>query len=139
MECAKSFKFQHDTGKNLLKIHVFPDVVLPKETGDGDGTYADDDEGQAAPQASMTPEWLCAAATAETFQRMIAAKMPGWLHRKRCAQTLREFKEKLSVIEGKMVSMEALEPEEQSSKCIHTCAHTYICLHFIHSVGMNAE
>jgi hypothetical protein len=116
MECAGSFKFQHDTGKNLLKIHVFPLVVAPKVDDDGEGD--DDNEGDAsAPMANMTPEWLCAAATAETFGRMIDAKMPGWLHRKRCAQTLREFKDKLSVIENKMVSMQTLEPEEQNSEC----------------------
>ena len=30
LECQGSYKFQHDTDKNLMFMHVFPNVTLPE-------------------------------------------------------------------------------------------------------------
>ena len=53
VECAGTFKLQHDTGKNLKTVVVFPKIVGGSKNGSGDGTNnANRDESKP----SLVPE-----------------------------------------------------------------------------------
>ncbi|GBG33404.1 Hypothetical Protein FCC1311_096272 [Hondaea fermentalgiana] len=112
MQCAGSFKFQHDTGKNMKYVHVFPRVDDSVEDED-DG---DDSNGAGGGQRGGSPlsaEWLCIASQMKTFQQMVNAKMPAWIEKRRCSQMLKEQIDLLHSAQTKLASREELTEREQ--------------------------
>eukprot|EP00516_Mucochytrium_quahogii_P007155 CAMPEP_0203754006 /NCGR_PEP_ID=MMETSP0098-20131031/7677_1 /ASSEMBLY_ACC=CAM_ASM_000208 /TAXON_ID=96639 /ORGANISM=" , Strain NY0313808BC1" /LENGTH=412 /DNA_ID=CAMNT_0050644847 /DNA_START=26 /DNA_END=1260 /DNA_ORIENTATION=+ len=105
MECAGSFKFQHDTGKNMKWVHVFPKI----KPQDVDDEVVEGEEGHGP----LSAEWLCVASELETFKNMVDAKMPAWIEKRRCSKMLQEQVSKLESIELKLSTMVALTPDEQ--------------------------
>ena len=80
VECAGSFKLQHDTGKNLKTVVVFP-KILELEAG-VEGLTIDDG---AAPQSLFqegSPESMIAVSSMTVFERMVKSKCPSWQQKK---------------------------------------------------------
>ncbi len=68
-----SFKHQHDTDKNLVFLHVFPDFEVPQPdspTGEGGEAWNRESE-------MYKPEQLCIACNIGTFQEALEQKV-GW-------------------------------------------------------------
>mmetsp|Transcript_17715 Transcript_17715/g.20066 ORF Transcript_17715/g.20066 Transcript_17715/m.20066 type:complete len:585 (-) Transcript_17715:165-1919(-) len=75
-ECGGSFKMQHDTGKNLKTVVVFPKIDTSSSNDKkGEG-------GDASSQSSLLPpdslEYKIAVSTIPLFTNMMKAKFPSW-------------------------------------------------------------
>lgn len=107
ISCAGTYKQQHDTGKDLKYVHVYPRATL---TGGGGGGAED----VGSSLASLgSPSYLATACAFETFKKMVASKTQSWSQRKRLAGELRLSGEKLRALEAKMIAAQPLSDEEQ--------------------------
>lgn len=104
-----TFKQQHDTGKNLIYIIVFPHVTCSTvAAGPGEKEAAEDTLDQ------KTPEYLCTASDLATFKEMVQKKLAFWSQRKACLKILQDAHEQFTAIEQKMCSGQALTPLENA-------------------------
>ena len=71
-ECAGSFKLQHDTGKNLKTVVVFPKIVDASSGKVGDAKMSS----SLLPPNSL--EYKIAVSTVPLFANMLKAKFPSW-------------------------------------------------------------
>ncbi len=71
MNCAGSFKQQHDLDKDLKFVHVFPRVSI-KAKG------AAETENAADLKDLGSPLYLATACTVEMFKRMVPSKTQSW-------------------------------------------------------------
>lgn len=112
IECAGTFKQQHDTDKDLKFLHVFPKMNLTSNAGGGGGG------GPAAePDASLldlgSPGYLATVCAFSTFQKMVASKTQSWAQRRRMMAELRSSMDSFGEIEMKMIAAQPLSAEEQ--------------------------
>ena len=117
-ECAGSFKQQHDTGKNLKTVVVFPKVVV-----NGDGAAATGasggvgSRGGATSATSLLPEGTTEHKIAHTsmnvFPRMIESMCPTWLQKKGCVAAITELVGVAEKLDGKLMQGEPLTEPEQ--------------------------
>ena len=80
-DSAGSFKTQHDTGRNLIFVHVFPGCSQKKAVSH------DDDEATADEPARLSREHLLVAAEMKTFERTVAKRCPTWSCRSVCRRS----------------------------------------------------
>ena len=80
VECAETYKTQHDTDKNLKFLHVFPRVIITSGGAGGGGGAAE----EAAPALSDlgSPGYLATVCEFATFQKMVQSKTQSWTQRK---------------------------------------------------------
>jgi hypothetical protein len=112
-ECAGSFKLQHDTGKNLKTVVVFPIIVAEEavaDTGDGDPS--------ASSTASMfqkgSPQEMMALSSKSVFESMVKSRCPSWSQKKGCIAVLTEIKTTVGEMERKLLTGTPLTDPEQS-------------------------
>ena len=107
-----TFKQQHDTGKNLIYIIVYPHVTC-SATGASDGGG---DEKEAAEGAldTKSPEFLCITSDLDTFKEMVQKKLAFWSQRKACLKVLQDASEQFLAIEQKMCAGQALTAQENA-------------------------
>ncbi len=74
VECAGSFKQQHDTDKDLKFVHVYPRVELLGKGGQGSAA----EEAPTDLKDLGSPAYLATACTFETFKKMVASKTQSW-------------------------------------------------------------
>lgn len=92
--CAGSFKYQHDTGKNLKYVHVFPKAkegAAADEDGDGEPERTDE-----CPEGISPAEWYIIISGIDVFKKMIKKKMPAWTQKRRCSAMLKGIQEEIS-------------------------------------------
>lgn len=118
-ECAGSFKLQHDTGKNLKTVVVFPNI-----TGGGGGGD-DDDDALESDMAGMaiaekesllpegSPEQVIAMSSKTVFERMLQSKCPTWTQKKGCVAAIEQVKEIVEKLDTKLLSGTPLTDAEQ--------------------------
>jgi hypothetical protein len=114
VECAGSFKLQHDTGKNLKTVVVFP-IILESSGGDIDGDMAGlsvNDE-NASLLAEGSPESLIAMSSRQVFERMVASKCPSWSQKKGCIAAIESLKTMLQEVEATLLQGTPLTPAQQ--------------------------
>ena len=70
-DSAGSFKTQHDTGRNLIFVHVFPRCAKKAVANDDEATTVDE-------PARLSREHLLVAAEMKTFERTVAKRCPTW-------------------------------------------------------------
>ena len=118
MECAGTFKSQHDTGKNLKTVVVFPKIcstvqqqqqqqqpsinsemsVDNVKKGGGVG----DDARTSILHSSFT-----------TFQRLVEYKCPSWSQKKICLNLITELEDKIRDLDDKLIHGKTLNSDEQ--------------------------
>ena len=117
LECAGSFKLQHDTGKNLKTV-----VVFPKVTG-GDSSAVEDAQegiqelsigGGSSILPENSPEHNIAFSSMNVFERMVASKCQTWTQKKGCSQAIANIKEQLEGLEQKLMAGTPLTGPEQN-------------------------
>ncbi len=139
---SRSFKHQHDTDKNLVFLHVFPDFELPQPsnpTGEG----GEDWDGGENLSEMYKPEQLCIACSMGAFQEALEQKvgwygnyyshppqlsrpvccnptcfflqLPSWSQKKALQLILKEKASFISNIEVKMAERQILTEEEMVS------------------------
>jgi hypothetical protein len=113
-ECAGTFKLQHDTGKNLKTVVVFPNIL--------EDDQGDDSEQQNGGSASNggsflpkgSPEEMISMASAPVFVTMIKSRCPAWSQKKACLAALVSIKSSFEELEQKLLSGTPLTDPEQS-------------------------
>jgi len=109
MECGGSFKLQHDTGKNLKTVVVFPKVKVNSSTSKNN----DDGENIASLLPKGSPVQYIATVSLSVFTKMISSKCPSWSQKKGCLGALEVVQEMLEAVEGKLMKGEVLDAAEQ--------------------------
>ena len=100
LECAGQYKYQHDTSKDLMFVHVFPrvDPAAAAALAPGDGPGVPD---------AMSPTQLLLFSEPAVFERMVAAKTPSFAQRRRVLDVLKKAKADYAAVEAKLGAMEA--------------------------------
>lgn len=112
LECAGSFKLQHDTGKNLKTVVVFPkvvsanDVVSRGESNLGEG-------GSSKMLQEGTPQHKLAYSSMNVFGRMVETQCQTWSQKKACIEAIEELKGMIQSLDDKMMTGTPLTDSEQ--------------------------
>lgn len=108
-ECAGSFKLQHDTGKNLKTVVVFP-KLQPSNNEEGDSTTT-----------KMKPiieegsiEHKIAFASTNIFEKMVSSRCPSWSELKGCIAVINGIKDRSIALDTKLVQGQPLNDAEQA-------------------------
>jgi len=105
--CAGQFKYQHDTGKDLKFVHVYPRVdtaAAAAAAGNGeDGSSVD----------AMSPTQLLLFSETRVFQKMVSAKTPSFAQRRRVLDVLKKAKADYAAVEAKLAAREELSAQDQ--------------------------
>ena len=105
VECAGSFKLQHDTGKNLKTVIVFPHIhVTPASTAT---------EPTQTNPGSPTPQHLIATSSTTLFTKMLTTQCPSWSQKKASLQIMTDIRTTLASLDAKLVQGTLLTEEEQ--------------------------
>lgn len=117
MECAGTFKMQHDTGKNLKTVVVFPRVV--------GGTSSAQEQGAEGMMQNMTiggggsvlpessPEHKIAYSSMTVFRGMLSSKLQTFAQKKACIGAIGIVKTSLQEVEQKLLNGTPLSDPEQ--------------------------
>jgi hypothetical protein len=108
LDSQGSFKQQHDTGKNLIYIIVYPKITWRPDAGNGD----EEEAGELID--SKSPEYLVTAASLEVFEDILDRKLEFWRQRKECLKILQDAKTEFVAIEAKMMTGKPLDAVEQA-------------------------
>ena len=115
MECAGSFKYQHDTDKDLKFIHVFPKI----DTAAAAAAAPQDDEGEAVIKVAgmsldeLPPEHLCAIVSRDTFAKLYSKQCSSFSQRRALLKALKELAARIAGFEERMTNMQALTAAEE--------------------------
>eukprot|EP00927_Polykrikos_kofoidii_P061169 TRINITY_DN56038_c0_g1_i1.p1 TRINITY_DN56038_c0_g1~~TRINITY_DN56038_c0_g1_i1.p1 ORF type:complete len:416 (+),score=83.17 TRINITY_DN56038_c0_g1_i1:100-1347(+) len=101
------FKFQHDTGKNLKFVHVFPRISGPAPAEAGD------DEADAVSDKPLGPDTILFRSSEREFSRLVDEHVITYTQKKALLELLKERISRLEAIEGKMARLVALAEGEQ--------------------------
>ncbi|KAL9190334.1 hypothetical protein ACHAXT_007545 [Thalassiosira profunda] len=93
-ECAGCFKTQHDTGKNLFTVVVFPRLAEKEEGAIG------------------LPAHTVLVASDETFAKMAPAMCPSWSEKRNCSDLLRAAMETVQQMDAKLMTGTPLTDDE---------------------------
>mmetsp|Transcript_13290 Transcript_13290/g.31886 ORF Transcript_13290/g.31886 Transcript_13290/m.31886 type:complete len:427 (-) Transcript_13290:76-1356(-) len=111
-ECAASFKLQHDTGKNLKTVVVFPRIQESEAPASADGTASNQASTESLiPKGSV--EDLIVSTSNAVFENMTKSKCPSWSEKKACLATLSQLKTMLDELDQKLLTGTPLTDGEQ--------------------------
>jgi len=111
-ECAGSYKLQHDTGKNLKTVVVFP-KILSLEEGVAGLTVDNNNNGTKPFLEEGSPESLIAMSSTNVFDRMISSRCPSWSQKKGCITAIESLKSLLQGLDQNLMSGTPLSDAEQ--------------------------
>jgi hypothetical protein len=111
VECAGSYKSQHDTGKNLKTIVVFPLIETLNDTM-GDLALDGNQKGPAI-LADGSPQQLISMASMNTFEKMLTSKCPSWTQKKACVTVIEEVKAVVMGLDNQLLQGTPLTDSEQ--------------------------
>lgn len=111
VECAGSYKSQHDTGKNLKTIVVFPLIQTLNDTM-GDLALGGGQKGPAILEDG-SPQQLIAMASMNTFEKMLTSKCPSWSQKKACVTVIEEVKAVVQGLDNHLLQGTPLTDSEQ--------------------------
>eukprot|EP00804_Cyclotella_cryptica_P005614 CCRYP_000003-RA/>CCRYP_000003-RA protein AED:0.22 eAED:0.22 QI:0/-1/0/1/-1/1/1/0/451 len=114
-ECGGSFKTQHDTGKNLFTVVVFPKLVESRgdqEEQNFNGT-ASEQYPIAIPLVEGTPEHKILLASEATLEKMLPSVCPSWSEKKSCSEVLKAALDTVDRMDAKLMTGTPLAEEEQ--------------------------
>eukprot|EP00960_Hanusia_phi_P011156 327090-Hanusia_phi.AAC.4 len=111
MECAGTFKYQHDTDKDLKFIHVFPKIDLSAAAAPSEEEEESDIKigGMKVPPPirlpymtqlgqleELPPEHLCSIVSMETFVKLVAKQCPSFSQRRALLKALKDMAAKIA-------------------------------------------
>eukprot|EP00242_Pyramimonas_sp_CCMP2087_P015004 CAMPEP_0198213644 /NCGR_PEP_ID=MMETSP1445-20131203/28986_1 /TAXON_ID=36898 /ORGANISM="Pyramimonas sp., Strain CCMP2087" /LENGTH=374 /DNA_ID=CAMNT_0043888319 /DNA_START=58 /DNA_END=1178 /DNA_ORIENTATION=+ len=104
LECQGSFKYQHDTDKDLKFMHVFPKVeALPEEE-------KEEEQGGDLPAESMRG---LLAAELQLFREMVNINAPSFIQKRSLMRVMKGVASRFEEFDKKLINNEQLEPAEQ--------------------------
>ncbi|VEU42653.1 unnamed protein product [Pseudo-nitzschia multistriata] len=115
-ECAGLFKLQHDTGKNLKTVVVFPRINDASDPGGGD-----DNEGGGASGSDDSlllqrgsPEEMIALSPISMFPNLLKNRCPSWSQKKGCNAAISDIQRLVSSLEERLMEGVILDDNEQA-------------------------
>lgn len=108
---AGTFKLQHDTGKNLKTVVVYPKLSAVLENGLS--SVGLQDKATASLIDEETPEYKLAYTSLNVFEKMVTSKCQTWSQKKGCIGAIEEIKKIAEGIEGKLLNGTVLTDSEQ--------------------------
>lgn len=114
-ECGGSYKLQHDTGKNLKTVVVFPFVEAASGGGAGGDRNGTNDGAAAAgcliPENS--PGYKIAACSLPTFRALLTNQCATWSEKRGCLESLAALLQLVQECDAKLMNGQMLDEEEQ--------------------------
>ena len=117
MECAGLYKLQHDTGKNLKTVVIYPRIVvrLQQNTSkEKKAQHSDDDDEEEALIPEDTPGYKLAVASMPTFANILKTKCASWSQKKACLECLEALQDIVKTLDEKLMHGQPLTEPEQS-------------------------
>jgi hypothetical protein len=109
VECAGSYKLQHDTAKNLKTVVVFPKLVVNEKK------YHQDDDSFVEPIISEdSPEYKIMVSSMNVFKNMVTNKCPSWSQKKGLLGAIETIRAILEELDGKLIRGTPLVASEQA-------------------------
>jgi hypothetical protein len=113
-DCAGCYKTQHDTGKNLFTVIVFPRLVNGKG-GQTNNNKQGGKEDEYEPLIPMnSPGYKMAICKLSTFHNLLTTYCPTYSEKKECLHCLEGLLQVEKAIEGKMMIGQSLDTAEQA-------------------------
>ena len=113
-ECGGSYKLQHDTGKNLKTVVVFPFV----ESADGSGADGDRNATDGAAAGCLIPEnspgYKIAVCSLPTFRALLTNQCGTWSEKRGCLESLSALRSIVQECDDKLMNGQMLDEEEQN-------------------------
>lgn len=106
LECQGSFKYQHDTDKDLKFIHVIPRIQIIKEEDKSmtiGGVKLD----------QIGPEIKCTMCSIEYFQEMVHENCTSFSQKRALLKAMKQVVAKFDEFESRLAKLEKLEPNEE--------------------------
>ena len=114
-DCAGCFKTQHDTGKNLFTVVVFPKIKDSSSNSAGANIDANNDNGEdEALLPANSPGYKIAVCSISTFQTLLSSQCPTYAQKRKCMECIEGLIELLQSIENKLMGGHPLDSAEQS-------------------------
>ena len=112
-DCAGCFKTQHDTGKNLFTVVVFPKVVSAS-TSASHNASGDASREEEPLLPTNSPGYKIAVCSISTFQSLLSSQCPTYAQKRKCMECIEGLTELLQSIEDKLMGGHPLDSAEQS-------------------------
>jgi hypothetical protein len=113
LECAGTYKSQHDTNKNLKTVVVFPKVVVSNSGGNGSGEEGDGQQGPPLLDTGSPEYRIVMASNKNILERMMESKCPSWSQKKVAITVLDDLLAKVQACDEKLMHGTPLTPVEQ--------------------------
>lgn len=114
-DCAGCFKTQHDTGKNLFTVVVFPKIKDSSSNSAGANHDANNNYGEEEPLLpANSPGYKIAVCSISTFQTLLSTQCPTYAQKRKCMECIEGLIELLQSIENKLMGGHPLDSAEQS-------------------------
>jgi hypothetical protein len=115
LECGGCYKIQHDTGKNVFTVVVFPRVVGSVKQGPKQGENRKEAEDNVPLLPIDSPGYkLAVCILVPTFQNLLSTHCPTYTEKKECLKCLAGLLALEQALEHKMMGGHALDAGEQS-------------------------
>lgn len=114
IECAGTFKSQHDTGKNLKTIVVFPHITPPNQSAEDISSSMGNlalDAPSKIPDG--TPENMIALSSLAVFTRMLSSKCSSWSQKKGCITAIQLIRTVVQEMESQLGRGQPLSDADQ--------------------------
>jgi len=118
VECAGTFKSQHDTGKNLKTIVVFPNIENKGMEEDNGALQSGMDKMNIGSNSSSklpngSAEHMCAVSSMQVFTKMLSSKCPSWAQKKGCLAAINSVLELVQSFENELSRGQPLSDQDQ--------------------------
>lgn len=114
-ECGGSYKLQHDTGKNLKTVVVFPFVEAADGRGaDGDRNATDGGAAAGCLIPENSPGYKIAVCSLPTFRALLTNQCGTWSEKRGCLESLAALRSIVQECDDKLMNGQMLDEEEQN-------------------------
>lgn len=111
IESAGSYKIQHDTGKNVKTVVVFPRISGGDDEEENEEYAEGEEESELIPRGSVG--YKIAISPMSTFVNLLSQHCPSYMQKKRCMRTLSGLLTIEASIENKMMVGQQLDQSEK--------------------------
>ena len=111
LSSAGTFKTQHDTGKNIKTVVVFPKIVTAGAQNGHDSNNNNEAVGSILPENS--PGYKIAVCSMSVFRNMVNSNCTSWSQKKGCLTCIEGIKELVQDLDAKLILGTSLDEAEQ--------------------------
>lgn len=109
LECQGTYKYQHDTDKDLKFIHVFPRV----DTSAAEAGASSEAAAAAEASRAANPEWSCVTAGLDQFMKTVEKKVTSFQQKQALLRIVKQKAAQVAEFEERISNRGTLTSEEQ--------------------------